>query len=444
MQTAKQDIKEKKNQQQMTDQEWESLLDQLQRVLVVLAREPTYREGINRLFSLFDMFRNTSPQTLPGGTQAETHTRRAKQETEDLVASFAGRENLEQFKYHLRKLVDMFNNNPEWNQYLNELKDLLLSSKSEEEVKSEQFKQRSKNLANRGRELMQRLKDENEVDNFFRSANILLDNIKNDEYVKLLREQAGIVSADLSYVDTTGKVQVDMDMLSKLQSVLLPVLAESLKYIPMPRIESHDSKREFWLDNITLCGYDVIPENIHFHLESDSDLSFKDIETKSYTHLVIRLDKFRTELKNLKFWYKKKTFPELTDSGVVTFRIAGDGARLNIVFTVEQPSGGRPRLTEGYADFHIRQMDIEFDKSTLKHDVLVPMLTSLFKLQIQTQIEKVVENNLTGAIQKLGEQLTLTLSEVNRPFTGGLESARQALKKSEVSQVYGNRREKLE
>jgi hypothetical protein len=129
----------------------------------------------------------------------------------------------------------------------------------------------------------------------------------------------------------------------------------------------------------------------------------------------------------------------------VTFRIGGHGARLNIVFTVEQQQvGGRPRLTEGYADFHIRQMDIEFDKSTLKHDVLVPMLTTLFKQQIQTQIERVVENNLTDAIQKLGDQLTQTLSEVNRPFTGGLESARQALKKSEMSQVYTNRREKLE
>jgi len=180
LQTAKQDIKEKKDmqQQQMTDQEWESLLDQFQRVLVVLAREPTYREGINRLFTLFDMFRNTSPQSLPGGTQAETHARRAQLETEELVASFAGRENLEQFKYHLRKLIDMFNNNPEWNQYLNDFKELILSSKSEEEVRSEQFKQRSKNLANRGRELMQRLKDENEVDNFFRSANQLLENIK--------------------------------------------------------------------------------------------------------------------------------------------------------------------------------------------------------------------------------------------------------------------------
>jgi hypothetical protein len=445
--TAKQDLKEKKDtqQQQMTDQEWEALLDQFQRVLVVLAREPTYREGINRLFSLFDMFRNTS-QNLPGGIQAETHARRAKQETEDLLASFAGKENLEQFKYHLRKLIDMFNNNPEWNQYLNDLKDLILSSKSEEEVKSEQFKQRSKNIANRGRELMQRLKDENEVDDFFRSASLLLDNIKNDEFMKLLSEQAGIIRADLSYVDTTGKVQVDTDMLSKLQSVLLPVLAESLKYIPIPRIESHDSKREFWLDNITLCGYDVIPENIHFHLESDSDVSLKDIETKSsHTHLVIRLDRFRTELKNLKFWYKKKTFPELTDSGVVTIRIGGDGARLNIVFTVDQNrEDNRPRLTEGYADFHIRHMDIEFDKSTLKHDVLVPMMTTLFKQQIQSQIEKIVEHNLTSAIQKLGEQLTQTLSEVNRPFLGGLETARKALKQSEMAQVYGNRREKLE
>jgi hypothetical protein len=445
LQTAKQGVKEKKDQPQMTDQEWESLLDQFQRVLVVLAKEPTYREGINRLFNLYDMFRNVSPQNLPGGTQAETHARRAKQETEELVASFAGRENVEQFKIHLRQLIDMFNNNPEWNQYVNELKELILSSKSEEEVRSEQFKQRSKNLANRGRDLMQRLKDENEVDNFFRSANLLLDNIKNDEYVKLLREQAGIVSADLSYVDTTGQVQFDTDMLSKLQSVLLPVLAESFKYIPMPRIESHDSKREFWLDNIILCGYDIVPENIHFHLESDSDLSIKELETKSsHTRLVIRLDKFRTELKDMKFWYKKKTFPELTDSGVVTFRIGGNGARLDIVFSVEQLAGGRPRLTEGYADFHIRQMDIDFDKSTLKHDVLVPMLTTLFKQQIQTQIEKVVENNLTAPIQKLGDQLTQTLSEVNRPFTGGLESARQALKKSEIGQVYGNRREKLE
>jgi len=275
----------------------------------------------------------------------------------------------------------------------------------------------------------------------------IFDNIKNDEYVKVLSEQAGIVSSDLSYVDTEGKLTVDMDMLSKLQTVLLPTLAESLKYIPMPRIENRNSEREFWLDNITLCGYDIIPENIHFHLESDADFSMKDIKTKgSYTHLVITLDKFRTELKNMTFYYKKKTFPVLIDSGVVTFRIGGDGARLKLVFTVEQHTGDKlPRLTEGYADFHIRQMDIDFDKSTLTHDVLLPMMSSMWKLQIQNQIEKIVEKNFTSVVQKLSDQVTQALSEVNRPFIwSGIDIARHAVKKSELGQVYANRREKLE
>jgi len=264
--------------------------------------------------------------------------------------------------------------------------------------------------------------------------------------VKLLREQAGVITADLSYTDMEGKTVVDTDMLGKLQSVLLPTLAETLKYIPMPRIESHDKNREFWLDNIILCGYDIIPENIHFHLESDSDLSLKDLEAKrSHTHLVITLDKFRTELKNMNFYYKKKNFPELTDSGVVTFRIGGLGARLRMVFTVDQHTGDKvPRLTEGYADFHIRQMDIDFDKSTLTHDVLLPMMTNMWKLQIQNNIERAVEKNLTNTVQKLSEQLTQTLGAVNRPFTSGLEQARKTVKTSELAQVYQNRREKLE
>jgi len=448
-QTAKHEVKEKsKEDMPLSNEEEETLLNEWQAMFILLAQQPTYREGLNRLFALFDMWKQTSKRTVvPGGSKTETHARRVTQETEDLVACFAGQESFDKWKSAMWNVIDLFENNPEWNQYLEELRNFVLSTRSEEQVRSDEFKQKSKDLAHRGRDLAEKLKDRSEVDNFLNSSEELFDNISNDEYVKLLREQAGIISSDLSYVDTEGNLAVDTNMLSKLQTVLLPTLAESLKYIPMPRIESKDSDREFWLDNITLCGYDVIPENIHFHLESDADFSFKDIKSKgSHTHLVITLDKFRTELKNMSFYYKKKTFPVLTDSGVVTFRIGGDGAKLKFVFTVDQSSGDKmPRLTEGYADFHMRQMDIIFDKSTLTHDVLLPMMSNMWKLQIQTQIEKIVEKNLTTVIQKLGEQLTQSLSEVNRPFIwGGIEAARHAVKKSEIGQVIANRREKLE
>jgi hypothetical protein len=447
-QTAKEQVKEKsKEESPMSDEEEESLLNDWQGMFILLAQQPTYRETLNRLFSLFEMWRNTSRQAVvPGANKSETHVRRVAQETEDLVACFTGRESLEKWKTSMWRLIDLFDKNPEWNQYLTDLKNFIFSTQSEEQVRSEEFKKKSKELAHRGRDLVEQLKDRSEVDNFLDASEELMDNIKNDEYVKLLRDQAGIISSDISYKNMEGKTVLDTDILSKLQGVLLPVLAESFKYIPMPRIESRDSKREFWLDNITLCGYDVIPENIHFHLESDADLSLKDLEAKkSHTHLVITLDKFRTELKNMNFWFKKKTFPALTDSGVVSFRIGGDGARLKLVFTVEQNTADKlPRLTEGYADFHIRQLDINFDKSTLTHEVLLPMMTNMWKLQLQTQVEKAVEKNLSTVVQKLSDQLTSTLGEVNRPFLGGLEDAREAVKKSELSQVYQNRREKLE
>jgi len=448
LEEVKEKYQEERKKEELTNEEWEKIHKEIQRVLTVLAREPTFHDAINRMFTLFDMWRSTFKETLPKtseGKSAESHIRQVQLETEKLVASFTGRETLEQFEIRLSNLIDVFDNNLELKQYFRELKELILSTKSAEEVQSEEFKQKSKDLAHRGSDLINQLKDVNEVDQFLRAAEELVENIMHDEFVNLLYHQAGIVKSDLSYVDTEGNVQVDTNMLSKLQSVLLPILADTLKYIPLPRIENSNSNRDFWLDNIVLCGFDIIPENIRIHLESDTDISVKDIRQGTRTRFVIRLDNLRTELKNMKFYYNKKTFPQLEDSGIVHFRIGGKGARLYIAFTiVQKASDSHPRLTEGYADFHIRNnMDIEFDKSTIKHDVLLPMLTAWFKLQIRKEIEKEVEKNLTNVVQQLGDRLTQALSELNRPLLSGIDTAKQAIKESHLAQVAEMRRERL-
>jgi hypothetical protein len=302
-------------------------------------------------------------------------------ETEELVASFTGRETLNEFKFRLRRLIQVFNNDAQLRQFFSDVKALILSSKSEEEIRSEAFKLRSRELVNRGRFLMGKSKDRQELEQFLETSSQLIENIKNDEYVKELRTRAGIVRSDLTYVDSEGKTKIDVDMLVKLQSVLMPVLAETFAKIQVPRVENSDKRYDFWFDNIVLCGYDIFPDNIKFHIERESELSIRDVETKaSHTRLVVHLDKIRTEIKNIQFYFKRKTFPALSDSGLVTFRIPENGANLSIYFTIEDRHGEhKPRLTEGYADFTIRKMDIEFDKSTLKHDVLLPMTTTIMK-----------------------------------------------------------------
>jgi hypothetical protein len=428
---------------QMMDDEWEYLQGQILEVMAVLARNPNYHDAIDKLFTLLDMFSSKTGDVLPTG-DLETHARKAKLETEELVVTFTGRETLNQFKLRLRRLIQAINHDPELKQYTNDLKTFVLSSKSEEEIRSEAFQRRTRELVDRGRYLMNKSKERNELDLFLESANELIENIKNDEYVKELRARAGIVRSDLTYLDSEGRTKLDVDMLVKLQTVLIPVLAETFTKIQIPRIESSDSKLDYWADNIVLCGYDILPDNVKFHVERDTELSIRELDTKgSHTRLVIHLDKLRTEVKNIEFYFKRKTFPALSDSGLVTFRIPENGAHLAIYFTVEdRPGETHPRLEEGYADFTIRKMDIEFDKSTLKHDMLIPMFTSLMKPTLKSKIEKAVETKLTSALKQLGDRLTLALGELNRQPVFG--SMKDTIKSSAPHQVFQQRREKLE
>jgi len=287
---------------------------------------------------------------------------------------------------------------------------------------------------------------ENELNDFINSANTLIENIQNDEFVTVLRFHAGLVADDLSYHDTEGRVQVDTEMLGKLRSVIAPILAETLKYIPVPRIEDSNDKRDYWVDNIILCGYDVIPNNLRFQIESDSNVSLRDIETqKSYTKMIITLKEIRTELKNMEFFYHKKTFPEMTEHGRVTLRLTGDGATLKMIFEIKQDLEDKvPKLEEGEVHFQIHKMDIEFDKGSLNHDILVPMLTTMMKNQIQLQIENEIESSLKILVKTIGDQLTASIVQINRPFMTGFDKVRGMIKETEVVQVNEKRKAKLE
>jgi len=159
------------------------------------------------LLNLFDIFRRMNlKKTLCNSDvfAAETHIRRAQLETEELVANFAGRETLENFKCQLIKLIDIFDQNPDIRNFLYEVKQCITRTISEEEVMSPEFRTKSREYVNRGRELMKQVKEE-EVEDFFKSADELINGIKNDDFVKILRHQSNTVRSDLSYVDSEGR-----------------------------------------------------------------------------------------------------------------------------------------------------------------------------------------------------------------------------------------------
>jgi len=142
----------------------------------------------------------------------------------------------------------------------------------------------------------------------------------------------------------------------------------------------------------------------------------------------------------LNFSIEKKTFPQQTDNGRVSFR--SNDARLIMTYNILQdPTDKTIRIIEGFASFHMADIDIEFDKSTMKQEVWTSRLTKIFQSQVIQLIECQVETNLNGFMIRLGEVLMNTITTANRPCLSGIEAARQAVKSA---RIYDKRPEKVE
>jgi len=432
----------------ITDDELDQLQDEFLRLLAVIAQEPTYRAGINRLLDMSDMVyeEGGKAKDVIKTVTRQTHAQKLKHETKELVAQFTTHETLEDFLDSFGTLVDRLRDDEETKRYLQELREFILETKSPEVVQSEDFKIHSKDLVKRGRKLIDEFRYSAEVDRFLDCSDAMLQSLKNDETVAKLREHAGIVAQDLTYEDANGNRQLDMQVLSSIRKVIVPVIADALKYIPIPKIEECNNKQEYTVDNIVLCGYDIIPENVFVHLESDTWVNVRELETdESKTRLVIKLKNIRTEFKDLQFYYKRKQFPKMEESGRVTIRMGGKGGTLTTTFYVNQrPQDTVPKFTSGIVDFDIDQLDFDFDRSTLSHDVLVPMITSLFKANIIHTIEKGVQKYLGSLVNDIGNRLSSAIAGWEPRLAKQLEFMKQGMKKGEFAHTYRKRQEKLE
>jgi len=134
----------------------------------------------------------------------------------------------------------------------------------------------------------------------------------------------------------------------------------------------------------------------------------------------------------------------MEESGLVTMRIVGEGAHLGLTFCVDQKQGENAKFTSGTVDFEIDQMDFDFDTSTLSHNILVPMITTLYKRNIIHGIERAVEKNLGVVVNGIGEQLSSAMLDAEPRFNKQLETMRRSAKENEFGRTYQERHQYLQ
>jgi len=269
-----------------------------------------------------------------------------------------------------------------------------------------------------------------------------MTNIAADDCVVKLRESLGAISDDLYWQDKDGNRYVDKDSVGVLVSTITDMIRSKFQGMPLPRVDRTEDDMSYSFDNLSINA--TLPDKIDFHLESYAsvDTTQMGIPGQSYLQTEIYLTStvkgITVEFPNINFTYKSANFSE---AGVMTVSIPEPGADLTLEFVMRPLRNpeisalkSQDKEAEGFqtavgggamryefvkvsSHFTIHDMNITYDKATLSHPALVPLITRWWKSTIIDRFETEIEESLNSGLEALGQQVVGIMNQAQNPLS---------------------------
>jgi hypothetical protein len=248
------------------------------------------------------------------------------------------------------------------------------------------------------------LKNHDDFNEAIEEAKAIFESVKNDPDVKSFNDKAAKFFGHFTYTDAKGNRQFNRDLVNELRTFVVPMLMKQLEHIPIPPIEDRNENFDSRIENITLSGYDIIPDHVKFYMDSEFDFNVNKLEAeKGCTTALLKITNMRTKIPGIKYWINKKSFPSIEDHGIANVTIGGRGADLRVYLQIENLFGSEPTFTFSKVKFTIDTFTIDIIKT--EHTIITPILTSLWKNQIKRTIEEQVEKRITDTAKNMEEGL---------------------------------------
>jgi hypothetical protein len=353
----------------------------------------------------------------------------ALNDAEDIFVGFTGKEEWEEFKRIADSLYKSIKNDPELNQWFWDFRtfmdDIL---ETPENLKSESYRSRVKELLWRGRKILQDDKWNSQFNKLYCQFKVLLDRIKNDsttnEFVNKLKK----LGQDLAFnAQGYPDIFVMEDSIIQIKNLLVPILKEQLSKISIARVDFVNDTYDVRIQDLAFSG-SFLPEQIDFHMKNDSHMDTQDSSKDVMKHMLqFQIANIKPEFKNFKFYYKRKSFPQIEDYGVADMKISGQGALLRITWKIESKAGvAVASLAE--VKCHIDKLELHIVGEKTKHDILDAILAPLVAKNIKNKISSSIEDYLLRKLSEFNDQINQFLR--SRPVDTLQEKANVAMQEA--------------
>jgi hypothetical protein len=410
----------------LTDQQRNDLRERFDAVLKRIGAVESYRKALNAVFVLAQQYRRILDEALPQAkaiaenAQSEladnAHIRRAFSEAKMLVERWTNGRPIDIFLQRSREVYESVSNDPDLNQWWFDLQGYArYAIDKPNETITEERRARFNELVDRGRRLYsEKIAYNKALRGMLHEGRILLECMRNDRTVTNLTNSLRALAQTL-FLDTRGNPTLKPEELRQFKILVTSLLMEEFKYIPLSRLTGSTKDYDFALSNMSIYGFDLLPEHILFKAETRGDHNTKDITAATRSNFRFALTNMHLAMKNVMFWFRKKHgLIKMEDAGIADIAIAGRGATLVIEFEYDS-SSQRSMLMRGVR-CDIDKLNVHIVDS--RYDWLLNMVEPFVANNIKHQVEKAVAARVAETLDSVFSNLSSALPDVPSQFKG--------------------------
>jgi hypothetical protein len=200
--------------------------------------------------------------------------------------------------------------------------------------------------------------------------------------------------------DENGKPTFKKHLIKDITQVILPDIFESIRYVPVPRIEYSDPMFDAVIENLVLESDNLMP-NV-FEIENDTYLRFgrKTSSSKRSSSTVVSASQIQCDLRDISYYVRrKKGFPAITDTGVMDVFLGGEGFGFKLALSSADKHDRARFFKVDSVHVTIKHLNIKLKQS--KHKTMFSIFKPLLLKVLKPVIVKALEQQIRKSFADL-------------------------------------------
>jgi len=252
----------------------------------------------------------------------------------------------------------------------------------------------------------------NHTDRIVDETKFLADQFDKDPLNSKFADSVQKLFTDLGN-DENGKPTFKPHLVKDLSEVILPGIFESIRYVPIPRIEFSDPQIDAVIENLVIESDNLMPNVLEVANDNYFRWGRKKIANKNKNSFMISVSGIQMDLKDVSYYVKRKQdFPSLTDLGVADVFPGGSGFSFNMKMSTADEKDRQNFFKVDKVDVDVKNFNIKLQKS--KHKLLFGLAKPLMLKVMRPALQKALEKAIKDKVHELDTILYQVKLEADR------------------------------